>query len=428
MKYVIADDLSGANDTGVKFMKRGYHTIVAITNHQSTHLVPDTIDVFVADTETRESEERHAREKVKRILQELQIDQDDFVYKKIDSTMRGNIGAEIEEIMKFLPKDICIFTPTFPSHQRTVIDSVLMVNQKPLGESEYSSGHSKQEECSCIPTILKKQANLSVGQIYLEDVSEGPNAIVSRMNELHRKGYQIIVLDSTTEKHLEDIFISGLRFSGTVLFSGSAGLANHIPINNTISDKPGRKGKNRKSPVIIVAGSRNSIVAQQISYLKNQSGLPEIKIDLEQIFTDKNKFLKNYTARAIEVINMHQDLLVYTDSPYNEKYDINHQLMAVHHLSFRELEIEIKKVFGKLTSEIIKNTNASNLILTGGDVALGVCETLQINTMNILDELLPGIPLTSADYKNRKLNIVTKAGGFGKANALYQLMNKLKND
>ena len=47
--------------------------------------------------------------------------------------------------------------------------------------------------------------------------------------------------------------------------------------------------------------------------------------------------------------------------------------------------------------------------------------------MNILDELLPGIPLAIANYKNYHLNIVTKAGGFGKEDALYNLINKLKN-
>jgi uncharacterized protein YgbK (DUF1537 family) len=64
MKYIIADDLSGANDTGVKFAKKGYNAVVSITTNQSTLLIPDKIDVFVVDTETRELEERPARKKV----------------------------------------------------------------------------------------------------------------------------------------------------------------------------------------------------------------------------------------------------------------------------------------------------------------------------------------------------------------------------
>jgi len=428
MNYIIADDLSGANDTGVKFAKKGYNAVVSITTNQSTFLIPDKIDVFVVDTETRELEERPARKKVKSILEKLSIDQDDFVYKKVDSTMRGNIGAEIEEIMKFLQKDICIFSPSFPSHQRVTIDSYLVVDQRPPGKGEYSSHQLNQEEYSFIPSILEKQTDFSIGQICLKDIAKGQGAILSKINELYKKGNKIIVLDSTMENHLKDIFNSGLKFGGTVLFSGSAGLANHFPINNNRPEKLKANIENIKSPVIVVAGSRNYIVGQQISYLKNSLNLPEIKIELEQAFSDREKLLENDIAKSIEFVNAGQDLLIYTDSIYNERQSINKKLMIKYHLSFRELEIEIKKIFGKLAAEIIRQTNARNLILTGGDVALGVCEELKINNMNILDELLPGIPLMSANDENRTLHIITKAGGFGKADTLYLLIKELKNN
>lgn len=428
MNYIIADDLSGANDTGVKFAKKGYNAVVSITTNQSTFLIPDKIDVFVVDTETRELEERPARKKVKSILEKLSIDQDDFVYKKVDSTMRGNIGAEIEEIMKFLQKDICVFSPSFPSHQRVTIDSCLVVDQKPPGKGEYSSHQLNQEEYSFIPSILEKQTDFSIGQICLKDIAKGQIAILSKINELHKKGNKIIVLDSTIENHLKDIFNSGLKFGGSVLFSGSAGLANHFPINNNRPEKLKANIENIKSPVIVVAGSRNYIVGQQISYLKNSLNLPEIKIELEQAFSDRERLLENDIAKSIEFVNAGQDLLIYTDSIYNERHSINKKLMVKYHLSFRELEIEIKKIFGKLAAEIIRQTNARNLILTGGDVALGVCEELKINNMNILDELLPGIPLMSANDENRTLHIITKAGGFGKADTLYLLIKELKNN
>jgi len=427
MKYIIADDLSGANDTGVKFIKKGYNAIVSIMNKQPTIAIPDNIDVFVVDTETRELESEDAREKLYSILKKLRIEQNDFVYKKVDSTMRGNIGAEIEEIMEFLEKDICIFSPSFPSHQRLTIDSFLVVDHKPLGVSEYSSNHLNQEQNSFIPAILKKQTDFSVGQIHLQDVSKGQKAILLKMNELYKKGNQIIVIDSTVENHLRDIFNSGFKFDGSVLFSGSAGLANHFPRNSDMPKKLDTKIENTKSPVIIVAGSRNSVVGQQINYLKNNVNLPEIKIDLEQIFFDKEHMLENYATKSIEAINADQDLLIYTDSTYNERQSINNKLMLKYRLSFRELEIEIKKIFGKLIFKIIENSNAKNLILTGGDVALGVCKELNIYVMNIIDELLPGIPLAITNYKNLTLKIITKAGGFGKADTLYLLLDKLKN-
>ena len=129
---------------------------------------------------------------------------------------------------------------------------------------------------------------------------------------------------------------------------------------------------------------------------------------------------------CLEAVKGNRDLVIHIDAIYNEDKSINKKMMLKYNLRFRELEVEIKIFLGELTSKIIKNSYARNLILTGGDVALGVCKELGIYNINILDELLSGISLAIANYKNYKLNITTKAGGFGKEAALYNLIIKLK--
>jgi len=425
--YVIADDLTGANDTGVQFTKKGYNTIVSVLDEQSTIIIPDNLDVFVMDIETRELEIKTARKKLRSILKKLNINKNDMVYKKVDSTLRGNIGNELEEIMMILNRDICIFSPSYPSYQRITIGGYLVVDQKPLSLSEYSYDNLKQVENSFIPFLLKKQTDFPVGQIDLKDVAKGQKTILSKINELYQKGNKIIVIDSTNEEHLKDIFASSLKLDRPVLFSGSAGLANHFPNINNKNEDLKIKIENNKGPVIVVAGSRNSIMEGQVNYLKNRLNFTELKIDLEQVFSNKDRILDNYAAECIKAIKGNHDLVIHTDAIYNEEKSINKKLMLKYHLSFRGLEIKIKTFLGELTSKIVENSYVRNLILTGGDVALGVCKELNISNMNILDELLPGIPLAIANYKDYKLNIITKAGGFGKEDALYNLINKLKN-
>jgi len=396
-------------------------------DEQSTIIIPDNLDVFVMDTETRELESKTAGKILKGILEKININKKDVVYKKVDSTLRGNMGVEIEEIMNILKKDICIFSPSFPSQQRITVGGYLLVQQKPLGLSEYSSNHLEQGENSFIPFLLKKQTNFLVGQIDLKDVTKGQKTILSKINKLYQKGNKIIVIDSTNEEHLKDIFASSLKFDGSVLFSGSAGFANHFPNINNKSEELKINIENNKGPVVVVAGSRNSIMEDQVNYLKNRLNFTELKMDLEQVFSNKDRILDNYSAEGIKAIKGSHDLVIHTAATYNEEKSINKKLMLKYHLSFRELEVEIKTFLGELTSKIIKNSNTRNLILTGGDVALGVCKELNIYNTNILDELLPGIPLAIANYKDYKLNIITKAGGFGKEDALYDLINKLKN-
>jgi len=427
MIYVIADDLTGANDTGVQFAKKGYDTIVSILDMQSTVIIPNNLDVFVMDTETRELESKTVRKRLKSILEKINLNKKDVVYKKVDSTLRGNIGVEIEEVMNILKKNICIFSPSYPSYQRITIGGYLVVDQKPLSLSEYSCYNSTQVENSFIPFLLKKQTDFPVGRIDLKDVAKGQKTILSKINALYQKGNKIIVIDSTNEEHLKDIFASSLKFDGLVLFSGSAGLANHFPNINNKNEDLKIKIENNKGPVIVVAGSRNSIIEDQINYLKNRLNFTELKIDIEQVFSNKDKILDNYAAECIKAIKGNHDLVIHTNAIYNEEKSINKKLMLKYHLSFRGLEIKIKTFLGELTSRIVKNNSARNLILTGGDVSLGVCKELGIYNLTILDELLPGIPLAVANYKNYKLNIITKAGGFGKKDTLYYLIDKLKN-
>ncbi|MCJ7657480.1 MAG: four-carbon acid sugar kinase family protein, partial [Candidatus Atribacteria bacterium] len=270
MIYVIADDLTGANDTGVQFAKKGYNTQLLIFDQQSKVIIPDNLDVFVIDTETRELESKTAREMLRDIFKKININENDIFYKKVDSTLRGNIGVEIEEIMNILKKDICIFSPSLPSYQRITVGGYLIVQQKPLGLSEYSSNNLEQGENSFIPFLLKKQTDFPVGQIDLKDVAKGQKTILSKINELYQKGNKIIVIDSINEEHLKDIFASGLKFGGSVLFSGSAGLANHFPNINNKNEDLKIKIENNKGPIIVVAGSRNSIMEDQVNYLKNR--------------------------------------------------------------------------------------------------------------------------------------------------------------
>lgn len=427
MIYVIADDLTGANDTGVQFVKKGYNTMVSIFDKSVLQSTPEDLDVFVIDTETRELENKTARKKLRSILEKININKKDIIYKKVDSTLRGNIGAELEEIMMILNRDICIFSPSYPSYQRITMGGYLLVQQKTLGLSEYSSNHLDQGENSFIPFLLKKQTDFPVGQIDLKDVAKGQKTILSKINELYQKGNKIIVLDSSNGEHLKDIFASGLKSDGSVLFSGSAGLAKHFPNVYHKNEDFKINIENNKGSVIVVAGSRNSIMEDQINYLKDKLKFAELKIDLEQIFSNKDKTLANYTTECIDAIKDNRDLVIHTDAIYNEEKSINKKVMLKYNLGFRELEVEIKNIFGELTSKITKNSYVRNLILTGGDVALGVCKELNIHNMNILDELFPGIPLAIANYKNYKLNIITKAGGFGKEDILYNLINKLKN-
>lgn len=428
MLYIIADDLTGANDTGVQFSKKGYNVVVSILEESGNIIIPaeGEIDVLVIDTETREVVDvKIVRQRLNKLLKKLNFSDKDIFFKKIDSTLRGCIGAELEEMMNFLKKDICVLTPTFPSHQRITIGGYLIIKGIPLGLSRYYNGDLKEGDASFIPSLLRQQNNLPIARIDFIDVTKGQEIIVKKLNKLYQEGNKIIIVDAAEEVHLKDIFDSIVKFEGSVLYAGSAGLANHFPeIDNKNRSFPLNMEKNKGS-VLIVSGSRNPITKSQITYLKEELKLFDLNTDIEEICSNRKTILKHYLTNAITVIKNGQHLVVHTDPIYNDKENINNKLMKKYNLSFRELELTIRKFLGELTAEIVRNSPVRNLILTGGDIVLGVCSALGIQYLNIIDELLPGIPLSMANSNNINLKVISKAGGFGDKDTLLKLIEKL---
>ena len=92
---IIADDLSGAADSGVAFTHQGYQAMVMWRESQSS-----TADVMVLSTESRHIAQVHAADKVRAIGKRLsKLSTASFFYKKIDSTLRGHPAAELFALM-----------------------------------------------------------------------------------------------------------------------------------------------------------------------------------------------------------------------------------------------------------------------------------------------------------------------------------------
>jgi uncharacterized protein YgbK (DUF1537 family) len=427
MIYVIADDLTGSSDTGVQFAKRGYKTVVAITPDNAHPGVSEDMDVYVIDTETRDEETHAAHSKLKRILKGLHIRRHEIVYKKVDSTLRGSIGVEIEELMTHLGRDLCIFTPTLAPYGRITIGGYLVVQGEVLGHSKYYTGKLEPGEASYIPLLLRQQTKLPIARVDLKDVAKGVESISQKLNELYENGAKIVVIDATNETHLHDIFESSLHFEGSIVYAGSAGLAEHIRHEEGFREREPCAIKLSHGPYLVLFASRHPIIQMQIAHLKKQMRCYELVIEVGKIPSNIERMKDLYTEECVGALNDNMHVVIHTDPAGTEEKNTIERVMHEHKIGLRELELQIRQFLGELVSHILYHHKLMNIILSGGDTALGVCNALQIKRLEIIDELLPGIPISRAQFEDRKLQLITKAGGFGEIDTLYRLMDKLKN-
>ena len=109
---IIADDFTGALDTGVQFAAHGVSTRVVVD--PNVDFSAHEASVLVVDTETRHLPANQAYDIVSRLVERARRAGISYIYKKTDSALRGNIGAELSALLDASGQAQLHFLPAFP--------------------------------------------------------------------------------------------------------------------------------------------------------------------------------------------------------------------------------------------------------------------------------------------------------------------------
>src|SRR5918998_1843855 len=157
---IIADDLTGAADTGVQLARAGYRTAVAF---RDAPIPPaEDLDAVALDTDSRAMPAGFAAKRVleaARAVREARI-----VYKKLDSTLRGPVAAELAAALEATGRARAVVAPAFPSAGRTTVDGVQLVRGVPVHETEAKNDPRTPVREGHLPTLLA-DAILEVGAL-----------------------------------------------------------------------------------------------------------------------------------------------------------------------------------------------------------------------------------------------------------------------
>ena len=131
--FIVADDLTGAADSGLPFAEAGIPAVICLDTEQ----IPDTGAVaLVTDTRQSSAGETEARnfELARRALADHS---DAIVYQKIDSTLRGQPAHALAGTMRALVVERALVAPAYPGQGRTTINGQQLVYGQPLEESTF---------------------------------------------------------------------------------------------------------------------------------------------------------------------------------------------------------------------------------------------------------------------------------------------------
>ncbi len=423
---VIADDLTGANDTGVQFAKQGLNTTVLFSD---TELQPKHLseDVIVLNSDSRALSAEQAYQVVLSLSSQLNKLGVLSVFKKIDSTMRGNIGQEIDAVMDIYKYKTAFVVPAFPKSKRVTVDGKHYVNGLLLEETEIAQDPVNPVEESYLPKLLQAQSKRIVELINISDVRKGKTHLSEKMSELiSGKSSKVIIIDATTDEELNTIVEAANTLDDNILWVGSAGIAYHLfetgkPEEALINTKIGER-----LPVLVVAGSVNPVIDSQIQDLKQQHHVEEIVISPEEFFfEDRRSGEIERVVKAGLALLEKGDLVVTTK---RDREAVNRVKELQRHLGLSNFEVgmTIAESMGSIAGKLINTKRICGTILTGGEIAGATCKVLNGEGIRVIGEVEAGIPygkLFGGSFDGMPL--VTKAGAFGTELALSKALQTI---
>ncbi|MDQ0253022.1 uncharacterized protein YgbK (DUF1537 family) [Evansella vedderi] len=422
---IIADDLTGANDSGVQLAKFGLKTSVLFGLDEQAVRKSEAV---VFDTDSRSIDREEAYKRVYEVVEFLKKQGINKVYKKMDSTMRGNIGREVDALYDSLQSDFVFIVPGYPKNGRKVVRGHHYLNGIPLNETEIANDPKTPVKESHLPTLLKEQTSKSIGLIDIDMLRKGPEAVQQQLEKFTQQGITYVVVDSETEEDLERILTNtkSLRFS--VSWVGSAGLANYLPAFYGMEQREKQLTiPENNLPVLTVVGSVNKNSRHQLNVVLKKQGVVGIQVESYKAVSDlevrKGERLK-VIEEARTAARKGLDVVIYSTG---EERDIDRarKIGKENGYNFTETSNEIVKMLGAISAELIEEKLFQGIVMTGGDTAKQVCELWNVKGFYLHDELEIGVPI-STFIGNDKIYVITKAGGFGKDTVFAHAIDKLK--
>ncbi len=400
---IIADDLTGATDSGAQLAHAGYR--VAVAFHGSPLPPTDDLDAIVVDTDSRQLDPEKACERVSEAARQLKDAR--IFYKKIDSTLRGPIAEEVEAAFREGGRSGAIFAPAFPGNGRTTVKGVQMVHGEPVHETRFAKDPVTPVREGNIPMLLAGAGLSEVGALKI-----GFKGQYAARHTLEK--YRWIVADATEDNHLKSL-VEAVPDPAQVLWVGSAGLVKALGkvypgprTRKALSGEAASAEASSGERVLVVVGSTNDVSREQLRRLGREPGVETVALTAAALTAGEDGLIEKALQAAGESLKAGKSVALYSTG---EELPGGGAGRVVEALSRVVAGLSEEGLFG-------------SLVLTGGDTAVHVSRGLGARGIMLEGEIEPGVAVGTLIGPN-PYRVITKAGGFGNPETLLHALHTL---
>ncbi|GHB46658.1 membrane protein [Pseudovibrio japonicus] len=404
---VVADDFTGSNDTGVQFANKGASVEVKLSDQAVN------CDVTVINTESRALTANEAASRVRSAIKDNVDGDTQVIFKKIDSTFRGNIGAELESAVNAFGAKLAIVVAAIPESGRLTKNGVCYVNGTPVSETEFARDPKTPVSHSSIAEIISLQTNLPCEIVPVEQVrSHTLNSLIKQ--HIGELAPSILILDVLAEQDLSTIADALTDLNEKFVLVGAAGIAKHLP-SSMFSEGVGK-------PVLVLAGSMSETTFNQINYCRSL-GLKTVYVSARDIWLNFEDTLRDAVDKISWQLQQGNNCALMTLQDQGERQKVL-ELCAAEDVNLSQISTSVARFFGQAGKELFTKFHLAGALLTGGDIAASVAAGLGASGYKIQGEIEPCIPY--GHFTDNKTRIVTKAGGFGSEESIQNIIEFLE--
>lgn len=425
---VIADDLTGGNATGVMISGYGYDTY-SIVNMEG--LDPNNMpecDCIVYPTNSRQVSADTAYKLVYNATKFFMNDDIKVYSKRIDSTLRGNLGSETDAMLDALDNDaIAMVVPCFPQAERVIIGGYVLVKGIPLHKTEAAADPLASINTPLPAMLFKKQSKYDVGSIMIDDMMYGVDYIADKIKLFKKEGKRIIIFDSLSQDDMDTVADAVIK-SGVNFITVDPGIFTATVVSRLLPSTKQQKELNR---VLAVVGTTNAVARAQLEeFLQSQP-------KTFNIYAETEEFLRSPERRATEIARIVNEVLyncqnyemcaVVGDGIFPSKRISFKTYMEYYNTSADGVSRMINDAFAEITEKILRGEKSfRGLYTSGGDITVAVCKRLNVAGLKLVEDVAP----LAAHGEMRMgefdgLKIVTKGGMVGDRYAMKTCMNYL---
>lgn len=431
---IVADDYTGANDTAVLMAQRGFHSYTILSEEDSA--VQDSACTAVS-TDSRglspEAAYRRVFDATRRYMKKNTF----LLSKRIDSTLRGNLGAEICAMLDAVGDERCaMVVPTFPSAGRVYKDRCLYVNGVPLDETAAAKDPGSPVRTRSALCLLREQSRCPVDEIRIGDLKLSVKDLSLRMKKMKAKGTRIIVCEAETEADLRMLAESALQMREPFI------CADPGAFSCVVADlyQMARRG----FKLLFLIGSVNDVTASQMRRLSHEKDTLTVYVEMPRL-PEKHESENPVSAlddAALKIAGKARreldkkmaaasgdikTLCLCTSGIFPENRVDFTEYESRNGLPKGELSTRFDRLMGDLAAGVIlSHPEIKGAAACGGDTAIALCRSLGAKGEYPLEEVIPlAVYGKLAGGARDGLPVITKGGMIGDEDTLIRCRDYL---